>query len=272
MIAVVTDSSCDLPAATVDDHGITVVPLTIRFGDEELVDREELPVDAFWDRLTTGDVLPTTAAPPVGRFLAAFERLAEAGADGAVVVTLSSAISGTHGSAVLAAADAPLPVRVVDSRLVSGALGLVALAGAERAAEGGTLDGVESTVRHACEGANLFAALDTLEYLRRGGRIGAAAAFFGNILDVKPLITFESGAVAAAGRVRTRSKARAAVLDHAAGLGGAARVGVVTTESSPDPAFLQAVAERVGRAVLPMRIGPVVGTHAGPGVLGVVHA
>lgn len=271
MIGVVTDSSCDLPHDVAADHLISVVPLTIRFGDREFVDRHELTVGEFWDRVATGPDLAETAAPSVGRFLTTLQALAEAGASGAVIVTLSSAISGTHAAAVLAADDAPLPVRVVDSRLVSGALGLAVIDTAEAARQTDDLDAVEAAAREACDAGRLFAALDTLDHLRRGGRIGPAAAFFGSLLDVKPLITFTDGAVAAAGRVRTRTKAVAAVLDHVASLEGVRRIGIISTDRSPDPAVVSAVAGAAGQEPLLMQIGPVVGSHAGPGVLGVVY-
>jgi DegV family protein with EDD domain len=271
LIRIVTDSSCDLPDTVARDHGISVVPLTIRFGDEEFVDRDELTVDAFWDRARTGSELAETAAPSVGRFLTTLQRLADDGASGAVIITLSSAISGTHSAAVLAADDAPLPVRVIDSRLVSGALGLAVLAAAEAAAQTDDLHAVERAAQDACDRGQLFAALDTLDHLRRGGRIGPAAAFFGSLLDVKPLITFVDGAVAAAGRVRTRTKAVAAVLDHVASLEGVQRIGIISSEPDPDPAIVTAVTEAGGREPLLMQIGPVVGSHAGPGVLGVAY-
>jgi DegV family protein with EDD domain len=273
LIRVVTDSSCDLPDDVVAAHRITVVPLTIRFGDDDLVDREELSVDEFWERLTTGGVTPETAAPSVGRFQQAYRQLADEGADGVVAVMISSGISATHQSAVLAADQlvSGIPVRVVDSRLVSGALGLAVIATAQAAAAGGTIDEVEQVAIQASAATNLFATVDTLEYLKRGGRIGGAAAFFGNLLDVKPLITFENGVVHPGGRVRTRRKAIAAVLDHLDSLGDGAEIGIIHSQPDDLDEFVAALAER-GHTDLPtFRLGPVVGTHAGPGVLGIVY-
>lgn len=272
MIRIVTDSSCDLPDEVVAQHRITVVPLTIRFGDEDLVDREELTVDEFWHRLTTGDVTPETAAPSVGRFQQAYASLADEGADGIVAVMISSGISATHQSAVLAADQlvSGIPVRVVDSRLVSGALGMTVVAAAEAAEAGGTIDEVEAAAVAAAEHTNLFASLDTLEYLKRGGRIGGAAAFFGNLLDVKPIITFDDGVVHPGGRVRTRRKAVAAVLAHLDELGDAT-VGIVHSDPDDLDEFTAALAERGITDPAMFRLGPVVGTHAGPGVLGVVY-
>ena len=274
MIRIVTDSSCDLPDDVIERHRITVVPLTIRFGDEEFIDREQLSKDEFWRRLTEGTVLPQTAAPAVGRFQDAFRRLSDEGAEGVVVICISSKISATNQSAVLAAEQFPggIPIRVIDSGLVSAALGLVAIEAAELAASGAGIEAVDQTAQEASAASNIYATLDTLEFLKRGGRIGGAQAFIGSLLDIKPIIEFKDGAVEAAGRVRTRRKALAAVVDHVAALGHRIRsFGVIHSDPVDLDEFLAAL--RVVRDETPMvaRLGPVVGTHAGPGVAGVVY-
>ena len=272
MIRIITDSSCDLPDEVVERYRLTVVPLTIRFGDEDFVDREELSKDDFWAKLTSGEVTPETAAPSVGRFQEAFSRLSNEGADGVVVICLSSEISATHQAAVLAVESygGGIPVRVVDSRLVSVALGLVVVEAAAAAEAGATIDETQRIAVEAAANSNLLATLDTLEYLKRGGRIGAAAAFFGNLLDLKPLITFADGVVSAAGRVRTRRKAVAAILEHLDGV--VARVeSLALVHSDPDDleSFKEEVAARYPGTTMLARLGPVVGTHAGPGVIGI---
>ena len=274
MIRIVTDSSCDLPDDVIERHRITVVPLTIRFGTEEFVDREQLSKDEFWRRLLEGTVLPETAAPSVGRFQEAFRHLSDEGADGIVVICISSKISATHQAAVLAADQfrGGVPIRVIDSELVSAALGLVAIEAAELAATGVGIDPVESVARNAADASNIYATLDTLEFLKRGGRIGGAAAFFGTLLDVKPIIMFKDGAVEAAGRVRTRRKALAAVVEHVAALGDRIRsFGVIHSDPADLDEFLAALRVVRDEAPLIARLGPVVGTHAGPGVAGVVY-
>jgi DegV family protein with EDD domain len=274
MIRIVTDSSCDLPDEVVARHRLTVVPLTIRFGDEELVDREELSKDEFWERLTGGEALPETAAPSVGRFLEAFGRLSTEGADGVLVICLSAEVSATHQAAVLAAEGyaGGIPVRVVDSRLVSAALGLVVVEAAEAAAAGATIAETEQIAREAAANSNLLATLDTLEFLKRGGRIGAAAAFFGSLLDLKPLIAFAGGVVAPAGRVRTRRKAVAAILDHVSGMADQIQsLSVIHSDPDDLESFQQALAELYPGDTMVARLGPVVGTHAGPGVVGVAY-
>lgn len=273
MIRIITDSGCDLPEATLADHRIEVVPLTVRFGDTDYLDRTDLTIDEFWDKLTSSGDTPQTAAPSVGQFADAYQRAADAGADGIVVMCMSSAISATHNSAALAAeAFDTIPVRVIDSRLVSGALGLAVMEAAETALAGDDLDTVAAVATSACEACRLYASLDTLEYLRRGGRIGGAAAFVGGLLDVKPIISFEDGAVAAAGRVRTRKRALDDVLDHLRGLGSPPpRLGIIHSESADLDEFAARVSAVYGAEPLMIRIGPIVGTHAGPGVIGLVY-
>jgi DegV family protein with EDD domain len=273
MIRIITDSGCDLPDEVLAAHRVEVVGLTVRFGDTAYLDRTDLTVDEFWQRLLGGDETPQTAAPSVGQFTEAFERLAGEGADGIVVMSMSSAISATHRSAALAAeAWEGVPIRVIDTRLVSGALGLAVVEAAESAEAGGDVDRVAAAASDACEAISLYATLDTLEYLRRGGRIGTAAAFVGGLLDVKPIISFEVGEVTAAGRVRTRRRAIDDVLGHLRDLGGRVqRLGVIHSEADDLGEFLSGVEEIHGSAPLVIRIGPIVGTHAGPGALGIVY-
>jgi DegV family protein with EDD domain len=268
MIRIVTDSSADLSPEVAAEHRIQVVPLTIRFGDDEFVDQVDLTTAEFWDRLRTADVLPSTAAPSAGAFQAAYHALADAGADGVVAVCISSELSGTYQSASLAATEAPIPVRVIDSRTASLPLGLTAIAAADAARLGADLTDVADAVSGSR--ADLLATLDTLENLQKGGRIGAAQAFFGGLLNVKPLITFTDGAVAAAGRVRTRRKALAALLDWTAAQTDISRLGVVHGDAPDLDAFLGQLRERLPEpAPLVALAGPVIGTHAGRGVVGV---
>lgn len=273
MIRIVTDSGCDLPEDVIIGNRIEVVPLTVRFGDTAYVDRIDLTIDQFWEKLLAGDGVPQTAAPSVGQFTSAFQSLASAGADGIVVLCMSSAISATHRSAVLAAEGfTAIPVRVIDSRLVSGALGLAVMEAAQRAMAGDDLETVAAAAADACEATDLYATLDTLEYLKRGGRIGTAAAFVGGLLDVKPIISFEVGEVTAAGRVRTRRRAIEDVLEHLRGINDRVRrLGVIHSEAEELPEFLEQVTAIHGTHPLVIRIGPIVGTHAGPGVLGITY-
>jgi DegV family protein with EDD domain len=270
-IGIVTDSSCDLPATVVRRHAIGVVPLTVRFGDEVLTDGIDLSAADFWQRLGGARDLPETAAPSPGAFLEAFGQVEDV--DGIVCLCLSTQLSGTFQAAVLAAEEAPIPIKVVDSGVVSLALGLVAVEAAVAAAAGQELEEVAAVASDAAARANVFAALDTLEFLERGGRVGRVSAILGGLLDIKPLITLDAGVVAAGARVRTRSKAMTAIAEHLADR-RVARYGLIHSGVEAVPRLIAAIAERTNLAVddpIVAELGPVVGTHTGPGVLGVAY-
>jgi DegV family protein with EDD domain len=275
MIRIVTDSSSDLPAALVDRHDIEVVPLTIRFGDTEYVDGRDLSPAAFWRELQRSEHLPETAAPSAGQFQDAYRRLAASGADGIVAVCLSAELSATYQSAVIAAeaVAGEIPVEVIDSQAVSMAAGLQVLEAARAAEAGADLATTADAARDAVPKTNVIAALDTIEFLRRGGRVGAAQAFFGGLLQVKPLITFENGVVAPAGRVRTRSRALAAIVAKVEKLApDLAELALVHGGAEDVSDLLDRLERFVPRQqVIMAGLGPVVGTHAGPGVLGVAY-
>lgn len=273
MIRIVTDSSCDLPADLVARYGITVVPLTIRFGREEYVDGEGLTPNAFWRKLASSKHLPETSAPSAGAFRDAFVRVLDEGATGVVTLTLSGQLSGTFQSAVIAAEGVGRGVKVIDSRTVSMGLGLQVLEAA-RAAEAGTgLDGVLAAAVDAADGSRLIAALDTLEYLKRGGRIGGAQALVGSILDIKPLIAVEDGVVTGAGRERTRSKAKLALAKHVTDRAGQiVDIAVLHSGAADVDGFTDMIGSGLGRPVsIVAQLGPVVGTHSGPGTIGVAY-
>ncbi len=272
MIRVVTDSSCDLPEELATLHRIEIVPLKIRFGDLEFEDRTQLGQAQFWEQLASSIDLPETSGPSAGNFRDRYESLAAEGATGIVTICLSSDLSGTYQAAVIAAEQTTsVPVHVVDSRNVSMALGFQVLEAARAAAQGDNLEKVAAAANAARLGTNFVAAVDTLDYLQRGGRIGSAQAFLGGLLNIKPLITMENGVVAALGRVRTRSRAVAALIEQAAALGPQfAEVAILTS----DPAGVEEFRQQLS-AVIPTHlvagVGPVVGTHTGPGLLGFAY-
>jgi DegV family protein with EDD domain len=270
-VHVITDSGCDLPDELVTKWNIRVVPLSIRFGAEELLDREQLSTDAFWERLREATDLPETAAPAPGRFVDAFRAAAQAGADAIVCINLSSALSATMQSAELAARDVAneIPVTVIDSQQVSMGLGSLVLTAAELAAEGADAATIEATVLAARSRTRLFGALDTLEFLRKGGRIGGAQALLGSMLSIKPLIEVRNGTVEEAGKVRTRSKALQALVDHVRAQ--PVESVAVLHGASPDlDVLLDLLDPIVPRSeILVGTVGPTIGTHAGPGVIGV---
>jgi DegV family protein with EDD domain len=268
VIRVVTDSSCDLPDELIRNNGIEVVPLTIRFGDQALLDRVDLSAAQFWERLRTGDTLPQTSAPAPGQFRTVFERLFSHAADGIVVVSLSSRLSGTFEAARNAARDMD-EVVVIDSFTATAALGFQVIEAAREAQRGADLPTVERRARAAATG--VVAALDTLEFLRRGGRIGPAAAFLGAALQIKPLIELKGGAVVPAGRVRTRSKSLAFIARRLAELGPTLEELAIVHADARDEAEKLASELDLSCSVLVSEIGPVIGTHTGPGTIGAAY-
>jgi DegV family protein with EDD domain len=270
-VRVVTDSACDLPVPLVDELGIEIVPLTIRFGGEELVDREELSNQEFWRRLTVAAILPETAAPSAGAFAAKFGALADAGADGIVCINLSSRLSATMQAAQVASSSVgeQCPVEVIDSLTCSMGLGNLCLAAARRANEGAPLEEVVAEVTDRRDRTRLFGTLDTLEFLKKGGRVGNARALLGSMLSVKPVIEVSDGVVEEAGKVRTRSKALRLLADKVHDE-SVEEVAVLHGAAADLDEFLDLIEDVAPRdKIVVGDVGPVIGTHAGPGVLGV---
>jgi DegV family protein with EDD domain len=271
-IRIVTDSSCDLPDAVAAEHGIRIVPLTIRFGDEEFLDREELSTSEFWRRCASSTTLPETAAPAPGQFEAVYRELHNEGASGIVVVSLSSALSATMQSAELAAravADV-IPVRVVDSRSVSLGVGTIAIACAREAAAGGSLEQVADLAHELASRTKVWGALDTLENLKKGGRIGGAKAMMATALAIKPIIEVVDGKVEEGGKQRTRSKALKFLVDKVAEYDGQIDSVAVLHADCPDvQQFVEMLRPHYDGEIVIGDIGPVVGTHAGRGTIGV---
>jgi DegV family protein with EDD domain len=272
-VRIVTDSAADIPPALAQQHGIVVVPLTIRFGDESFVSGVELSAEAFWQKLRTSSDAPATAAPSAGDFQEAFEKLFADGATGIVSIHLSSKLSATYQSAVVAAQEVGGQVEVVDSLAVSGSQALLVLHAAERAAAGATAAEIVSEITAMVPNVRLYGAIDTLEYLRRGGRIGGAQALLGTMLKVKPVVSLDDGIVEPVARVRTHAKALEHIADLvAADKGRLGRLLVLNGDAPDTDRFLSMLASSV--TVPPSDVwtlGPIVGAHAGPGILGVAY-
>jgi DegV family protein with EDD domain len=270
-VRVVTDSACDLPDDLIERHGIQVVPLTIRFGTEELIDRKELSTDEFWRRLADSDVLPETSAPSAGAFEGAFRRLVEDGASGIICINLSSKLSATMQSAQVAAqaVQADCPVVVIDSLMVSMGLGSLCLTAAQRASDGDSLESIVANVTDRRNRSKLYGALDTLEFLKKGGRVGNARALLGTMLAIKPVLEVRDGVVEEAGKVRTRSKALRLLVDRVKE--GPFENLAVLHGNAPDLDELLDLLEPLATRdqIVVGQIGPVIGTHAGPRVIGV---
>jgi DegV family protein with EDD domain len=270
-IRVVTDSACDIPEEIARRLDIDIVSLTIRFGDEEFTDRVDLSPEAFWAKCKASKTLPETAAPAPGAFRGAYERAAADGCDGVLVLTLSALLSATHQSAVLGSedlSDGP-PIRVVDTKAVSMAQGLLVIDVAELAATGADLDALSARAESLVSKVGVVAMLDTLEHLIKGGRVGGARALLGQVLSIKPLLELKNGVVAEAGRQRTRSKALAAIAEEAKSHAPLKRLALVHGASN-EVANLEALVTDLAteNPIIVTDMGPTVGTHGGPGIIG----
>jgi DegV family protein with EDD domain len=273
VVRIVTDSTADLAEAQQRAAGITVVPLNVRFGDQVFRDHVDLSGDDFFARLKTSPQLPKTSQPAVGAFEEVFRRYRDAG-DDVVAVLISGKVSGTVGAASTAARSVDGEhIDVIDSFTTSMALGFLAIEAARLAKTGADRKLVAELVRELVPRARVLAAVDTLTYLEKGGRIGRARALLGSLLNVKPLITLQDGEVAPLGRARGRPQAidrlvellqRDGKLSHLAVLHGGA------------PTDAQRLKERVAGNYPELEIpiaetGAVIGTYTGPGVIGFTY-
>ncbi len=272
-VRIVTDSACDLPEEVATQLGIEIVPLTIRFGDEEFVDRVELSTAEFWARCAASPTLPETAAPAPGQFEAAYRRLADEGATGIVTVSLSGALSATMQSAELAARSVAdtIEVRVVDSRSVTLGLGAIARACAAHAASGATVEEVAKLATDLADRTRVFGALDTLENLKKGGRIGGARALLATALSIKPIIEVVDGKVEQGGKQRTRAKALAFLVERVKQFEGRiSNLAVAHADCTDVDQFVEMLRPYADHnGVVVGEIGSVIGTHAGRGTIGV---
>jgi DegV family protein with EDD domain len=269
-VRIVTDSSADLAADEVERLGIEVVPLSIRFGDEEYTDGVDLSVAEFYDKLVSSEILPETAAPSPGAFEAAFRRQAAAGADAVVCINLSSGLSATYQVAQSAAAGCDVDVRVIDSRSITSGLGTQVTMAAEAAEAGATADEVVALVEGLVPRTHVIGALDTLDNLKKGGRVGGAQALLGSLLSIKPLLDISSGEVAEAGRARTRRKALEWLRDQLFALPEVEHLCVAHGMAPDVDDMLELLAPRYpASSVRVTTIGPTIGTHGGPRVMGI---
>jgi len=270
-VAIVTDSTADLPPQLAASRSITVVPLTLNFDGKALLDGVDIRPDEFYRRLHSVATHPTTSQPSAGRFAEAYSALL-ADHDSVVSIHISEKLSGTYESARQAAAmtDAER-VRVVDSENVSMSLGLLALTASSLAASGADAETIEAKMLDMRPLVQTYFSVATLEFLRRGGRIGRASAFLGSVLQVKPVLCIRDGLVTPLERVRTFDRAlnRIVELTREVDRGHGVCVIVGHADAGAD-------AERIGRELEPIAetlmiqpLGPVVGAHAGPGVVGV---
>lgn len=278
-IHVVTDSGSDLPQAIREELGIHVVPLSIQFGDEIYRDGVDLSVEEFYERLE-GDVMPSTCQPSPADFEQKYLEIAEPG-DTIISVHMSSRLSGTYQSAVIAAnmvAEEGLKVVTVDTKSASIGIGLVAIAAAQGAREGLTLEEILERVNYAIAEMHVYFVVDTLEYLRRNGRIGNAQALLGTLLNIKPILTLQDGIVSPLEKTRGKAKAVKRIQE----LVGQLKEKYPNKELSVGlthamvPSEAEALAEALRKDldlkanVITGLIGPTIGVHVGKGTLAVL--
>ena len=270
-IALVTDSTCDIPAEWIAQYEITVVPLTIIFGSQAYLEGIDMTAAEFYQRLSEGSQHPTSSQPSPEAFLKAYRQAAEGGAEQILVITISSAMSGTIESARRAAQEFNLPVTILDGKNNSMGLGWQVIAAARARENGGGLEAMQAAARQVQEDMVYYISLDTIEYLSRGGRISEAARFLNSILHIKPLIYVrpETGTVGASFPSRSRKSALDDLYKEFFKHIQPARPLHITVLHNAALPEAQALAERVQRDYSPKElfisiVSPVLGVHTGP--------
>ena len=275
-VAVVVDSGSDLTPSQLRETGIRQVPLSVSFGEETFLSPDEMTPEAFWERLSAPDSpFAHTAAPSVGLFKREFEKAFTDGHEAVVCVCLSEGLSATVKHARMAGELLPgKRIAILDSKSASMGMSALAMRATSLAESGASADEIESQLTRMRDRLDLYVGLDTLEYLRKGGRIGHAKAAIGGLLSIKPIITMVDGVVVVADQPRTRSKATERVIELLTERPVAELHVLYSPPADPD-VFREAVLARLPapapRVVTPQIIGPVIGTHIGPGAYGAIR-
>ncbi len=271
-VRIVTDNGCDLPDALIEKFGIVVVPIDVRLGPRSADEMRGVSSERFWELATSEQAIAETSAPAPGAFASAFSDAAREGCSGAVCVTLSSGLSATYQSAVAGAASAPegFPVVVIDSKLATVGEGLVVLEATDRAAAGESVEAIGNALATTWKKVEVFGTLDTLEWLRRGGRIGAAQALLGSLLSIKPVIEVRDGVVVPESRQRTRARSFEYLAEKVRRAGPLKRLAVAHAAAA-DVSEMEKLLAPIFPAdeTIVSYIGPIVGAHTGPGTVGV---
>ena len=273
-VRIVTDSACDLTTEEAAELGVEIVPLSIRFGSQEFTDRVELTVEDFYRRMAESSDLPETAAPSPGSFEQAFRAAVSAGADTVICINLSGGLSATVESARNAArgVEGEIDVRVVDSRTLTAGQATIVIEAARAAQQGRPVDEILALVDDLASRTRVYAALDTLDNLKKGGRIGGAQHLVGSLLAIKPLINVTGGHVEEASKQRTRKKALQWLRDQLYQEQGVTHLSVYDGEAPDVEEFLEMIADRFPLdQIRTGRIGAVIGAHGGPRVLGICY-
>ena len=272
-IRIVTDSACDIPQELVEKYNITIVPLTFSFGDKEFIDRVSLTTEEFWKHCADSPILPQTAAPAPGQFTQAYRTLIQQGASGILVISLSRELSATMQSAETGAKEpgVTVPVRFVDSRSASMGEGITVIAVAKMAAAGASLDELEAAANNFASRTKVFGALDTLENLKKGGRISNTKAFLASALAIKPIIEVREGKLEEGGKERTRGKALAFLIEKIKSAGEISDLAVLHAQCSDIDSFVAQLKTIHSGEIIVSDIGSVIGSHTGIGTIGVTY-
>ena len=273
-IRIVTDSTADLTPAEAAALGVTIVPLTVFFGEEAFLDIIELDSASFYEKLQKTKDLPRTSQPSPASFQEAYTRLIAEGADGIISVHLSSKLSGTYQSACIARNTMPenirqVPIEVIDSLNISGGMALSIRKAADEVKQGLSLEEIKNHMIERLSRTRIFAVLDTLEYVKRGGRIGAARALLGNMLSVKPIVTLKDGEVVPVEQPRTRSKAYARLVQITSELKPIEELVIAESGPGVGEQFAEAMKAVYAEPIQCYALGAVLGTHTGPGTVAV---
>lgn len=276
-VRIVTDSTADIPRGQADALDIAIVPLTVFFGDVAYLDGVELDSASFYRKLATSKDLPRTSQPSPASFQETYTRLIDEGAEGILSVHLSAKLSGTYQSACTARDSLPESVRqisieIVDSQSISIGMSHAIFQAAQDAREGLSLDTIKTRLLDQLARTRILAVLDTLEYVRRGGRIGGARAMLGNMLSVKPIVSLKDGEVVPVEQPRTRSKAYARIAELLMAAGKIEHVSIAEASEQVGQQLSQAV-KAVYAGELPIyKLGAVLGTHTGPGTAAIAYS
>jgi len=273
-VHLIVDSTADIPAERARELGIRVVPLMVLFGDEAYRDGVDLAAAEFYAKLKTTQAMPTTSAPSPGLFEQAYRESIAAGASGVLVMNISSALSATYSVAKqvaeMVAAETKVPIEVIDSRSVSMGFGLPAEIIAAEARNGASLADLKEHAESLLNRMRLYATLDTLEFLQRGGRIGRAQALVGTLLSYKPILQVRDGQVLPLERVRTWGKALERIGQLVQQLGPLETLAVVGSDESSRQMLIEIIRASWSGPIETSALGPVVGAHVGPGAAGVI--
>jgi DegV family protein with EDD domain len=273
-IRILTDSTADIPADEAQAHGITIVPLTVFFGEEAYRDGVDLDNAGFYRKLQASKDLPRTSQPSPAQFQEQYQRLLAEGAEGILSIHLSSKLSGTYQSActardMLAETGNTIPIEVLDTLSISVGMSRAILRAADAAREGRSMQELKALVADELARTRILAVLDTLEFLKRGGRIGNAQALLGNMLSVKPIVSLRDGEVVRVEQPRTRSKAYARIAQLVGEMGKIEHISIAEASEDVGQQLAEAIRSVYSGELTFYKLGAVLGTHTGPGTAAV---